>query len=127
MQHEAYRSYQVVSLRAQTAQASPVQLLLILMDGLIEELYRARAHIAAHRYEQKADSLNRCVDMLNGLSTALDADGGDLVVRLGELYDYCVRRLYRAGFELDVGMVDEVVGLLTTLRQGWQHVQEHHA
>ena len=127
MSHDAYQSYHDVNLGARTAQASPVQLVLILMDGLLDELARARAHIEARRFELKAKSLDRAVDMLNGLSSALDFEsGGEVVVRLGELYDYCARRLYQAGASLDVEKVDEVVRLLRTIREGWQGVQARH-
>jgi len=125
--HDAYQSYHDVNLGARTAQASPVQLVLILMDGLLDELARARAHIEARRFELKAKSLDRAVDMLNGLSSALDFEsGGEVVVRLGELYDYCARRLYQAGASLDVEKVDEVVRLLRSIREGWQGVQARH-
>lgn len=127
MSYDAYRSYHEVNLGAQTAQASPVQLVLILMDGLLEELARTRAHIEGERHEQKARSLDKCVDILNGLSSALDFDnGGEVVENLARLYDYCAERLYRAGVDLDVGIVDEVVRLITTLRHGWEGVQAKH-
>ena len=80
MNHDAYSSYHTVNLSAQTAQASPVQLVIVLMDGLQDELARARAHIAAKRYELKARSLDKCIDILTGLSSALDLDAGGEVV-----------------------------------------------
>lgn len=124
MSYEAYQSYHAVNLGAQTSQASPVELVLILMDGLLEELARTRAHIDANRYEKKAQSLDKCVNILNGLSSALDRDsGGEVVENLARLYDYCAQRLYRAGIALDTGMIDEVTGLLSTIRRGWQGVQ----
>lgn len=127
MNHDAYQSYQSVNLNAQTAQASPVQLVLILMDGLLAEVARARAHIAAKRYEQKAKSLDKCIDMLNGLSSALDTDGGGEVVQnLDALYQYCSERLFKAGISMDTAIADEVAGLLTTIRNGWQGVQDRH-
>ncbi|MDB5847355.1 MAG: fliS [Rhodoferax sp.] len=127
MYHDAYRNYHADNLQAQTANASPVQLVLILMDGLLEELARTRAHIEGGRYEQKARGLDKCVAILNGLSSALDTDqGGEAVANLGRLYDYCAWRLYKAGYALEVGMVDEVTGLLTTIRNGWQGVQAAH-
>lgn len=128
MDHDAYHHYHAVNLRAQTANASPVQLVLILLDGLLEELARTRAHIVARRIEEKARSLDKCVDILNGLSSALDTErGGEVVANLARLYDYCAWRLYRAGGELDPGMVDEVSGLLQTLRGGWAGVQTQDA
>lgn len=127
MSSEAYLSYHAVNVGAQAVQASPVQLVLMLTDGLLEELTRARAHIEARRYELKARSLDRCIDMLNGLSSALDFEaGGELVQNLSRLYEYCAERLYQAGFKLDPTMVDEVSGLLMNLRKGWQGMQARH-
>lgn len=123
----AYRQYHDVDLGARTAQASPVQLVLILMDGLLDELARARAHIEAHRYEQKARSLDKCIDILNGLSSALDMDaGGEVVANLAHLYEHCAQRLYQAGFSLEPAIIDEVSTLLTTLKAGWNGVQAQH-
>jgi flagellar protein FliS len=125
LDQDAYNNYHAINLGAQTANASPVQLVLILIDGLLEELARTRAHIVARRIELKARSLDKCVDILNGLSSALDLDhGGEVVANLARLYEYCAWRLYRSGSELDPAMVDEVIGLLQTLRSGWQGVQD---
>jgi flagellar protein FliS len=128
LDHDAYNHYHDVNLRAQTANASPVQLVLILLDGLLEELARTRAHIEARRFAEKASSLDKCVDILNGLSSALDPErGGETVENLARLYEYCTWRLYRAGTELDPAMVDEVIALLRTLRGGWQGVHDQDA
>lgn len=124
MEIDPFNSYKSVNVGAQTAQASPVQLVLLLQDGLLEELARARAHIQHKRYELKAKSLDKCTLMLNGLSSALAEDGGEVVKNLERLYAYCADRLYQAGVKLDVAIVDEVVGLLTTLREGWQGLQD---
>ncbi len=124
MTYDAYQSYQSVNLNAQTAQASPVQLVIVLMDGLLDELARARGHVEARRYELKARSLDKCVAIINGLSSALETDtGGEVVQNLARLYEYSAERLYRAGVELDVTCVDEVSTLIQTLRAGWQAVQ----
>lgn len=125
MDYDAYSNYHAVNLEARTARATPVQLVLILMDGLLEELARARGHIEAGRYELKAASLDKCVEILNGLSSSLDEEsGGEVVANLGRLYDYCAHRLYTVGLQLDTSILDEVTRLLTTLRSGWIGVQE---
>lgn len=124
MSYDAYQSYHAVNLNAQAATASPVQLVLILMDGLIEETARARAHMQAGRHEQKAASLDKCIEIINGLASSLDTDAGTEVVdNLARLYEYCAWRLYSAGFKLDVTMIDEVTGLLETVKSGWMGVQ----
>jgi len=125
LDYDAYSNYHAVNLEARTARATPVQLVLILMDGLLEEIARARGHVEARRYEQKAASLDKCVEILNGLSSSLDEDtGGEVVANLGRLYDYCAHRLYAVGLELDTSILDEVTRLLTTLRSGWAGVQD---
>ena len=127
MNHDAYGEYYSTNLDAQTARASPVELVLVLTDGLLEELARARGHITGKRYEMKAASLDKCTQIINGLSSSLDFDnGGEVVANLGQLYDYCVARLYRAGMDMDPSIIDEVVALLTTIRTGWQGVQAKH-
>jgi len=127
MSYDAYQSYQSTSLNAQTAQASPVQLVLVLMDGLLDELARARAHIEARRFEMKAASLEKCVGILNGLSTALDMEtGGEVVQNLARLYEYCALRIFKAGLDLDLVPLDEVVRLMTQIRGGWQGVKDRH-
>ena len=124
LNQEAYSNYHAVNLDAQTARASPVELVLVLTDGLLEELARARGHIIGKRYEQKANSLNKCTEIINGLSSSLDYEqGGEVVANLGRLYDYCAARLYRAGVSMEPTIIDEVCALLTTLKKGWLGVQ----
>ena len=121
---EAYSSYHSTSLDAQTSRASPIELVLLLTDGLLDELARARAHIAAQRYEQRAASINKCVDIINGLSSSLDFDsGGKVVANLAALYEFCANHLHGAGLKQDPAMVDEVVNIMGTIRKGWAGVQ----
>jgi flagellar protein FliS len=121
---EAYSSYHATNLDAQTSRASPIELVLLLTDGLLEELARARAHIVAKLYEARAASINKCVDIINGLSSSLDFDsGGQVVSNLANLYEFCATHLNAAGVKQDPKMVDEVVKIMTTIRQGWAGVQ----
>jgi flagellar protein FliS len=121
---DAYGDYHAVNLDAQTARASPVELVLLLTDGLLDELARVRAHIVGKRYEQKAKSIDKCVEIINGLSSSLDFEhGGEVVANLARLYDFCADHLQGAGVKLDPAMVDEVVRIMITIRQGWQGVQ----
>ncbi|AJC21219.1 flagellar export chaperone FliS [Pandoraea pulmonicola] len=123
MDNVGYRSYHAANLEAQIASASPVQLVLVLTDGLLDELARARAHIVARRYEAKGASVSKCVAMINGLNSSLDMDSGsEAVSQLASLYDYCAWRLVQASGDLSVEPIDEVVRLIGTLREGWQGV-----
>lgn len=120
-----YGDYQAANLAGQTASASPVRLVVVLMDGLLDEMARARAHIEAKRYEEKGDSINKCIGMLHGLTSALDFEaGGDVVVDLARLYEYCTWRLNEAGLTQDTVLVDEVSELIRTLRAAWEGVDQ---
>lgn len=119
--NDGYGGYRSANMVAQTAQASPVELVLMLVDGLLDEIARLRMHIEQQRFEQKAQSIAKCSDILTGLGSALEVDSGNEVVEnLSRLYDFCAQRLNQAGFEMNVTHVDEVSGIVQTLRSGWQ-------
>lgn len=123
----AYADYHAVDLHAKTAQASPATLVLMLVDGLLDELARTRAHMVARRHEAKARGIDKCVDILHGLSSALDLDhGGPLAEELARLYDFCAFRLHAAGIALDPAMMDDVSSVLGTLRVGWAGLEARH-
>lgn len=122
-QQEGYGLYQDSDLAIQAAAATPHQLVLMLFSGLMDELVRAKSHIVAKRYERKVQSINKCIDILNALTRALDYEkGGDLALSLANLYDYCVYRLYDASHKLSVEYIDEVEAILNNLREGWEEM-----
>lgn len=113
--------YQQTDLAIQAAAANPHQLVLMLFNGLMDELVRAKSHIVARRYERKAQSVNKCIDILNALTSSLDFDkGGELALSLANLYDYCVYRLYDASNKLSVESIKEVEVILGNLHDGWK-------
>ena len=98
---DGYSQYKEIDLAARTAAASPLELVLVLFSGLMDELERAKSHIEGRRFEKKAQSINKCIDILNALTSSLEFEtGGELVVNLSRLYDHCVYRLYEASGEL---------------------------
>ena len=114
---DGYSQYKEMDLAARTAAASPLELVLVLFSGLMDELERAKSHIENKRYERKAQS----IDILNALTSSLEFEtGGELVVNLSRLYDHCVYRLYEASSEMSLEKIDEVILILTNLRTGWE-------
>ncbi|WP_330208560.1 MULTISPECIES: flagellar export chaperone FliS [unclassified Pseudomonas] len=121
--NDGYDSYRSVDLEAKAASASPYELVLMLFDGLLDELARARGHIEGKRFQHKGRSLEKCLNILNGLNSALDYEqGGELVQGLARLYDYCIYRVSDVSVSLSLSDLDEVVRLLGTLREGWEGV-----
>ncbi|MGF6690052.1 flagellar protein FliS [Metapseudomonas resinovorans] len=120
---DSYNSYRSIDLEAKAAAASPYELVLVLFDGLLDELARARGHIEHKRYQQKGQSLEKCLNILNGLNGALDYEnGGEVVQGIARLYDYCIYRLSDVSVTLSLEGLDEVVHLLGIVREGWEGV-----
>ncbi len=126
-EQQGFGHYQQSDLAIQAAAANPHQLVLMLFNGLMDELVRARSHIAARRYDRKVQSINKCIDILNALTSSLDFEkGGELALSLANLYDYCVYRLYDASHKLSVSHVDEVEVILRNLQDGWEKMGQQH-
>lgn len=120
-QENGYSRYKEMDLASSTVSASPLELVLVLYAGLLDELERAKSHIENKRFERKAQSINKCIDILNALTSSLEFEtGGDVVLNLARLYDHCVYRLYEASGQLCVDKIDEVILILSNLREGWE-------
>ncbi|KWB79412.1 flagellar export chaperone FliS [Burkholderia ubonensis] len=120
MNMQTYRTYHAENIEAQVANASPVELVRMLMARLLEEMARARAHIVARRYEAKGRSIIKCIDILTGLSSALDYEkGGEAAIGMARLYQGCILRLNEAGITLAVEPLDEVATFIGELDASW--------
>jgi len=121
---QEFNGYGEADLAIRTAAATPHQLVIMLFNGLMDELVRAKGHISSQRYERKATSISKCIDILNALTSALDYErGGELALQLAGLYDYCVYRLYDASNSMSVEQIAEVEAILGNIREGWEGMQ----
>ena len=116
-----FKHFQATELAIRTTASTPHQLVLMMFSGLLDELTRTKGHIESLRLERKAESINKCIDILNALTSALDFDkGGEVALRLAGLYDYCVYRLYDASHHLAVAQIEEVEEILHAILEGWE-------
>lgn len=115
-----YDSYQQVDLDAQAASATPHQLVVMLIDGLLDEVERIRGHLAANRLAEKGASINKCMNILIGLSSALDEEnGGEIADNLRQLYDFCQVELFYTSVQNDTSRLDNVERVMGNIREGW--------
>ena len=118
-----YGAYQEAGTEAKAATADPHKLVVMLIDGLLDEIARAEGHILGRRYEHKGKSISKCLDILSGLDAALDMDeGGDVAVNLHHLYDYCANTLYNISISNDVEELATVVNVMENLKEGWANI-----
>lgn len=117
-----YDSYQQVDLDAQAAAANPHQLVIMLIDGLLDEVERIRGHLAANRLAEKGNGINKCMNILIGLTSALDDEnGGEIAENLRQLYDFCQVELYYASVQNDANRLVNVEHVMGNIREGWMN------
>src|SRR5690606_1558990 len=79
MYDDGFEAYQQTQVEAKAASADPHRLVLMLVDGFLDELDRIEGHLEARQLERKAQSVARCMDILSGLDTALDMKKGGAI------------------------------------------------
>ncbi|WP_221029981.1 flagellar export chaperone FliS [Actomonas aquatica] len=105
--------------------ASPGQLVLMLYDGTLRFLRQAIDGFSPQHDEIQSiavvhTALGKAGAILAELQSNLDhAAGGEYAANLDRLYDYYQRRLHEANIKKDVEAIQEVLRLVTELRDGW--------
>lgn len=125
----AISEYARVNRQSLVNEASPHQLIAMLISGAIERLTFAKGCMDRNETATKAEMIGKAMDILNGLQTSLDMEnGGEISANLDQLYDYMLRRLLMANAQNDVSAVDEVITLLLQIKTGWDQIPEefHH-
>jgi len=122
---KALKQYATVSKRTGIEDATPHQLIMMLYDGALESLMTATGCIERKDFAGKGVALGKAITIIGGLQGFLDLEkGGDVAKNLDRLYDYMGVRLYDATMKNDVTIVNEVVGLLKTVREGWEGIKD---
>lgn len=125
---QAINQYQRVNTQSSIDDASPHQLIAMLINGALSRLSTAKGAMQRQDYAEKGVQLGKSIDIIGGLQSSLDMEaGGDISANLDALYDYMIRRLSEASRNNDMTVVDEVISLLKEIKQGWDGIpQEFH-
>jgi len=116
-------AYQETTNEAQAATADPHKLVVMLIEGFLDELERAQGHIQAQRFEHKGRSISKCMDILAGLDSALDVEqGGEVADNLHNLYEFCALTLYKVSISNETEQLASVFTVMDNLKQGWQQM-----
>lgn len=120
----AANAYRQVSAQTRVENASPHMLIQMLFDGLFQCLNAARGAMQRNEIEEKGRQIAKAVRILQeGLVLGLDMEkGGELAVNLRLVYDFSVKQLTAANLHNDVAKVEEVIGLLQPIAQGWKEI-----
>lgn len=101
--------------------ASPEKLLIMLYDGAIQFLNKAKIGIADKNIEETHNNIVGAQKIISEFMNTLDLNlGGEVARNLYNLYEYLHYRLIQANIKKDIDMVDEVLTHLKDLKQTWE-------
>ena len=116
--------YAKIEVESAVMSASQQQLVIMLFDGALSALVRARLFLADGNIPAKGLALSKAINIIeNGLKVGLVENNGDeLTQNLIALYAYMVRRLLHANVNNDASAIEEVENLLRNIADGWKEV-----
>ncbi|WNK50220.1 flagellar export chaperone FliS [Pantoea agglomerans] len=118
------KAYAKIGVESAVMSASQQQLVVMLFDGALSALIRARLFMQDGNIEGKGNSISKAINIIEaGLKEGLTENRGDeLADNLLDLYNYMTRRLLHANLNNDVTTVEEVEGLLRNIADAWKEV-----
>src|SRR4051812_6202788 len=121
MSHTGREAY----LEGRILSADPLELVRMLYQGCSDAVREARRLLAEGDIAGRSRSITKAHEILGGLLHSLDRpNGGEIAGRLSQLYDYMQTRLMEANWRQEDAPLAEVLGLLTTLGEAWEGVEE---
>jgi flagellar protein FliS len=117
MQH---RARAMTAYQAATETISSGMAIVMLYDGAMQALSRAKSAIAEGRIEERCSLVNKAHAIVHGLQCQLDfAAGGEIARLLDGYYAYLLGRMTQVNIKNDPAICDELVDRLREMRESW--------
>ena len=116
-QTNAYNAYKQNSVTT----ASPGELTLMLYNGCLKFLAKAKVAMNEKNISEKNFNLQKAQAIISELMSTLNMDY-PISKQMLSLYKYMNRRLVEANIKNDVAIIDEIEGLVTEFRDTWKEV-----
>ncbi|MBR2069203.1 MAG: flagellar export chaperone FliS [Candidatus Gastranaerophilales bacterium] len=101
--------------------ASREQILIMLYDGAIQFLNKAKIAMRNHDIEAAHNNLMGAQNIIQEFIDSMDREvAPQLAENLISLYEYFIRRLVQANLKKQVQPIDEVLGYLKNLKATWE-------
>jgi flagellar protein FliS len=105
---------------SQVQSASPLQRVVMLYDGAIRFIEAAAEHMERRDFEAATLANIRAQNILVELRKALDHQkGGRTTELLRGFYGLHLQRLVQANMKRDASILEQVIGALREMREGW--------
>jgi len=112
--HNAYKQNSVTT-------ASPGDLTLMLYNGCLKFLHKAKLAIQDKKIQEKNTNLQKAQAIISELMATLNMDI-EVSKNMMALYEYMNTRLVEANIRNDISIIEEVEGLVTEFRDTWKEV-----
>lgn len=120
-----YRDANDAYLEDRVLSAGPVELVRMLYQAASGAVREARRLLKAGEIAARSMAITRACDVLAELTGSLDRErGGEIAVRLSQLYDYMTLKLVEANTLQQDALLAEVLGLLGTLAEAWEGMEQ---
>ena len=107
--------------KTQIQTASPEKLLIMLYDGAIQFLNKAKVALQNNNIEEVHNNIIGAQKIISEFMNTLNLDiGGEVAKNLYDLYEYLHYRLVQANVKKDIVIIDEVLIHLKDLKQTWE-------
>ncbi len=111
------KQYQKSSIETATKE----QILIMLYDGAIQFLNKAKIALNKKDFESSHNNLMGAQKIIQEFIDSLDREiAPQLAENLTSLYEYFIRRLVHANMKKDIQAIDEVLNYLKNLKATWE-------
>ncbi len=105
--------------------ATPEKLMIMLFDGAIQFLQKAKSAIEEKRLIDRSKNIESARKIIRELMRTIDLENGnDVSKSLFRLYNKMAMKLIKANVSKNVALVEEVIEDLTNIRWGFQKAIE---
>jgi flagellar protein FliS len=116
-------SYRSVTAMGHLADASPHQVVQVMLDAVLSRVAEAMGHIERGEVPAKGEKIGKALSIIEALVLSLDKErGGELAQNLERLYDYASRTLLKANLENRADLLKEVSSLVREIKLGWDGI-----
>jgi flagellar protein FliS len=120
MNYDPYREHMQQSILC----ADPLELVVMLYEGLGESISAARRALQAGDIAGRANSVSRAMEILAELSASLDRErGAELASGLARLYEFISTRLQEGNFTQQDQAFAEAGRVVATLLDAWREIR----
>jgi flagellar secretion chaperone FliS len=112
--HQVYKQNSVST-------ASPGELTLMLYNGCLKFLNKAKQAMCENNIQERNTNLQKAQRIIQELMMTLNQEY-EIAKQMMVMYEYMNRRLIEANIKNDISIVEEVEGFVTEFRDTWKEV-----